>query len=84
MELANVNLEQAVEIARDTYWVGSGVNSFLNRNSYLRIYQGNGSVANMLVDPGPTSDFDDLVAKVTPVLGNIAKVNLVLHQPSGP
>ncbi len=77
MELANVNLEQAVEIARNTYWVGSGVNSFLNRNSYLRIYQGNGSVANMLVDPGPTTDFDDLVAKVTPVLGNIAKVNLI-------
>ncbi|SKA19729.1 hypothetical protein SAMN02745119_03091 [Trichlorobacter thiogenes] len=77
MKLSDVNLDQAVEIAPNTYWVGSGVNSFLNRNSYLRIYQGNGSVANMLIDPGPTSDFDDLVAKVTPLLGDIAKVNLI-------
>lgn len=77
MKLPEANLDHAVEIARNTYWVGSGVNSFLNRNSYLRVYQGNGAVANMLVDPGPTSDFDDLVTKVTPVLGNIAKVNLI-------
>jgi len=77
MELSGANLDQAVEISQDIYWVGSGVKSFLNRNSYLRIYKGSGAVANMLIDPGATSDLDDLVAKTSQVLGDPGKINLI-------
>lgn len=82
MDLNSVNYDEPVAIGANTYWVGSGTKSFLNRNSYLRIFSGAGSEANMLIDPGPTSDLDDLIAKTTKVLGNIAKVNLIFinHQ----
>jgi glyoxylase-like metal-dependent hydrolase (beta-lactamase superfamily II) len=81
--LAEAELDQAVEISPDIFWVGSGTTSFLNRNSYLRVYRGEGNTrANMLIDPGPTSDMDDLMHKVSPVLGDISRINLVFinHQ----
>jgi len=82
MGLNNANLDDAIEISPNIYWVGSGTKSFLSRNSYLRVFSGSGNRANMLVDPGPTNDLDDLITKTTRVLGNIAKVNLVFinHQ----
>lgn len=80
--MQHADMEQAVEISHDLYWVGSGSKSFLSRNSYLRIFKGSGNVANMLIDPGPASDLDDLITKVTHVLGDISKINMVFinHQ----
>jgi flavorubredoxin len=82
MDLNNANFDDAVEISPNIFWVGSGTKSFLNRNSYLRIFKGSGNAANMLIDPGPTSDLDDLINKTTKVLGNIARINLIFinHQ----
>lgn len=77
MDLNNANFEEPIEISPDIYWVGSGVKSFLNRNSYLRIFKGSGNTANMLIDPGPTCDLDDLIQKSTKILGNVAKINLI-------
>ncbi|CAH2030989.1 MBL fold metallo-hydrolase [Trichlorobacter ammonificans] len=80
--MQNADLEQAVEISNDIYWVGSGSKSFLSRNSYLRIFKGSGNVANMLIDPGPSSDLNDLITKTTQVLGDISKINMLFinHQ----
>ncbi len=82
MSLASADLEQPVEISHDIYWVGSGSKSFLSRNSYLRIFKGGGNAANMLIDPGPASDLDDLITKTTKILGDISRVNLIFlnHQ----
>lgn len=82
MSLTTADLDQPVEISNDIFWVGSGSKAFLSRNCYLRIFKGGGNVANMLIDPGPASDLDDLITKVTKVLGDITKVNLIFinHQ----
>jgi flavorubredoxin len=82
MNLNRANFDDAIEISPSVYWVGSGTKSFLNRNSYLRIFKGSGSSARMLIDPGPTSDLDDLINKTSRVLGNIARINLIFinHQ----
>lgn len=82
MSLHDAQLDQAVEISHDIYWVGSGSKSFLSRNSYLRIFKGSGNAANMLIDPGPASDLDDLITKTSKVLGDIGRVNMVFinHQ----
>lgn len=82
MSLNDANLDEPVEISHDIYWVGSGSKTFLSRNCYLRIFKGSGNVANMLIDPGPASDLDDLITKTTKVLGDISKINLVFlnHQ----
>lgn len=82
MAAAMENLDEAVEISDGIFWVGTGSKSFLNRNSYLRLFNGGGQNAAMLMDPGPTSDFDTVVAKVVSAAGDIAKVNMLFvnHQ----
>ncbi len=78
-----INLDQVSELAPGIYWVGAGTKTFLSRNSFLRIFKGNGSTGTLLIDPGPTNDFDSLSQKVSSVLpGGLAKLNLVFinHQ----
>lgn len=78
-----INLDQVSELAPGVYWVGAGTKTFLSRNSFLRIFKGNGVTGSLLIDPGPTNDFDSLSQKVTAVLpGGLAKINLVFinHQ----
>lgn len=76
------NLDQAVEISDGVWWVGGGSRSFLRRNSYLRVFKGGGKSANLLIDPGPPVDLDELSHKVSAVIGNLGKVNMVFanHQ----
>lgn len=78
-----INLDQVSELSPGVYWVGAGTKTFLSRNSYLRIFKGNGTSGTLLIDPGPTSDLDSLSQKVSAVLpGGLAKINLAFinHQ----
>lgn len=76
------NLEGAVEIGPGTYWVGSSARELLKRNIYLRSFQGNGKTINLLIDPGPPSDFETMSSKVTEIVGSLANVHFayVNHQ----
>lgn len=80
--ISPTSLDGAVPIGDGVYWVGTGARSFLARNSYLRLFRGGGREAAMLLDPGPTSDFEILKTKVSGVLGTLSRVNLVFvnHQ----
>lgn len=78
-----INLDQTSELAPGVYWVGAGTKTFLSRNSFLRIFKGNGITGTLLIDPGPTNDLDSLSQKVSTVLpGGLAKINLAFinHQ----
>lgn len=78
-----INLDQVSELAPGVFWVGAGSKTFLSRNSFLRIFKGNGTTGTLLIDPGPTNDLDSLSQKVSSVLpGGLAKINLAFinHQ----
>jgi len=76
------DLKKAVEIADGVYWVGIRRNIMLEINVYLRIYKSNGKQVNVLIDPGPPSDFDTIAEKVKPIIGDIRNVHIafVNHQ----
>ncbi|SJZ84554.1 hypothetical protein SAMN02745119_01797 [Trichlorobacter thiogenes] len=77
------NLDEAIEISAGIYWVGAGTKTFLSRNSFLRIFEGNKTSGSLLIDPGPTSDFVSLSRKVSSVLpGGLLNINLAFinHQ----
>lgn len=77
------NLDEAIEISAGVYWVGAGTKTFLSRNSFLRVYEGNKTTGTLLIDPGPTSDFVSLSHKVSSILpGGLASINLAFinHQ----
>lgn len=77
------NPDEAIEISAGVYWVGAGTKTFLSRNSFLRIFEGNKTSGSLLIDPGPTSDFISLSRKVASVLpGGLLNINLAFinHQ----
>ena len=77
------NLDEAIEISAGVYWVGAGTKTFLSRNSFLRVFEGNKTSGTLLIDPGPTSDFISLSRKVSSVLpGGLSSINLAFinHQ----
>lgn len=77
------NRDEAIEISAGVYWVGAGTKTFLSRNSFLRIFEGNKTSGSLLIDPGPTSDFVSLSCKVASVLpGGLLNINLAFinHQ----
>ncbi|MBK9260434.1 MAG: protein kinase [Polyangiaceae bacterium] len=77
-----------VEIAKDTYWVGKrDPRSIFHANPYLRIFRpqkGSGASApfNLLVDPGSSSDFAVVSAKIATLIGGMNKVSTLFinHQ----
>jgi flavorubredoxin len=77
-----MDLSKAVEISDGVTWVGTGSKSFLSRNSYLRVFAGAGKSINLLIDPGPPVDLDTIAGKITDVIGNISRVNMIFvnHQ----
>jgi serine/threonine protein kinase/glyoxylase-like metal-dependent hydrolase (beta-lactamase superfamily II) len=76
-----------VEIAKDTYWVGKrDPKSIFHANPYLRIFRGpSGDPAApfcLLVDPGSSSDFAVVSAKVGSLIGGMNKLSAIFvnHQ----
>jgi serine/threonine-protein kinase len=71
-----------IEIAPDVYWVARREGVVLERNTYLRVYRGQNVQLNVLIDPGPPQDLEAVAAKVSAVIGSLAKVDVVFlnHQ----
>lgn len=77
------DLNRAVEIAENTFWVSQrDPHSLLQTNTYLRRFQGNGKQINYLIDPGPSEIFPDISAKVANVIDDISHLNMysINHQ----
>ncbi|MCL2777025.1 MAG: protein kinase [Polyangiaceae bacterium] len=73
-----------VEIAPDTFWVGKrDPKAIFHSNPYLRIFRGQGPDGrpvqfNLLADPGSSSDFAVVSAKVSSLIGSLDKLS-ALH-----
>jgi serine/threonine-protein kinase len=77
-----------VEIAKDTFWVGKrDPKSIFHANPFLRIFrpkpgfEGQGPF-HLLVDPGSSSDFPIVSAKITTLIGGMNKLSslFINHQ----
>ena len=66
-----------VEIAKDIYWVGNRNEKDFESNAYLRVFKGNGKQFNLLIDPGPSPDFNAVANKIEQVLGADYQLDLV-------
>jgi flavorubredoxin len=78
----DINLDEAVEIEQDIYWVGSSEDALLRRNIYLRVFQGKDRPFAMIIDPGPECDLGVLKEKTASIIGGLSGVNLIFinHQ----
>jgi glyoxylase-like metal-dependent hydrolase (beta-lactamase superfamily II) len=66
-----------VEIAKDIYWVGNRNQKEFESNAYLRIFRGKGKQFNLLIDPGPSPDFNAIAGKIEQVLGADYTLDLI-------
>jgi eukaryotic-like serine/threonine-protein kinase len=75
---------EPIEIAPNTYWVGMrDPRGIFHANPYLRVFKsGAREPYNMLIDPGSSSDFAVVSAKVGSVIGRIGAVSglFINHQ----
>jgi serine/threonine-protein kinase len=72
-----------VEIAPGTYWVGKrDPKGIFHANPYLRVFKGSAGDYALLIDPGSSSDFAVVSAKVSAVLGRLGAVSglFINHQ----
>jgi eukaryotic-like serine/threonine-protein kinase len=66
-----------VEVAPDVFWVGRREGVQLERNTYLRVFRGDGLQINLLVDPGPPKDLAAVADKVGAIIGSLERVDLL-------
>jgi serine/threonine-protein kinase len=78
-----------IEIARDTYWIGKrDPRSIFHVNPYLRVFRRAGGAAedggsyNLLIDPGSSSDFAVVSAKLGTLIGGPGRLSgmFINHQ----
>ncbi|PRQ04045.1 Nitric oxide reductase [Enhygromyxa salina] len=75
----------SIEIAPGTFWVGKREpEAIFFANPYLRIFRSDdgGKQVSMLIDPGSSSDFAVVSAKLTALLGSLKRVSAIFinHQ----
>ena len=74
----------AIEIAEGTYWVGKREKaSIFHCNPFLRVFKNEeGKAMNLLIDPGSSSDFAVVGAKVRKIIGDLKHLSGVFinHQ----
>jgi len=72
------DLSKAVQIAKDTWWVGyRNPNSLLQMNVYLRVFKSEKGRINYVIDPGAPVDFPEVSQKIGSIIGDISKVGVV-------
>lgn len=72
-----------IEIAENSYWVGKRPpGEYFYANPYLRTSRGKGTEFNLIIDPGSSSDFSIVQAKVSRLIGDLSKLSgvFVNHQ----
>lgn len=76
-EKPSYQLDDAIEITTDTWWVGRrNSKTLLQGNVYLRRFSKEEKVINYLIGAGSPADFPDISTKVTSIIGGISKINL--------
>lgn len=65
-----VHDSEPFEIAEDIYWIGKKSGADLEMNVYLRRFRKGNQELNMIIDPGPPSDFKVVEANIKKVLGD--------------
>jgi len=80
--LSSTIASEPFEIAKNIYWVGKKTGDDLEMNVFLRIFEKDNQKINMLIDPGPPSDFDIIEQNVKKVLGDDYKIHFsfINHQ----
>ncbi|WP_156339252.1 protein kinase domain-containing protein [Chondromyces crocatus] len=83
--LSTVNNTHAVEIAKDTYWVGKrDPGAIFHANPYLRVYRGAEGTPphHLLIDPGSSSDYAVVSAKINALIGGMGRLSAMFinHQ----
>jgi len=80
--MQDYDLSEPVEISADTYWVSQYGNELLERNIYLRVFKGGQKRINLIIDPGPPKDLQNLIRKVSKIIGDFKNINLIFinHQ----
>ncbi len=80
--MKDYDLNEPVEISSDTYWVGQYGEELLERNIYLRVFKAGQKKINLIIDPGPPKDLQNLIKKVNKIIGDIKNINLIFinHQ----
>lgn len=70
------------QIAHNIYWVGKKTGYDLEMNVYLRVFEKENRKINMLIDPGPPTDFDVVESNIKQVLGDDFKIHFAFinHQ----
>ncbi|MCL4557040.1 MAG: MBL fold metallo-hydrolase [Deltaproteobacteria bacterium] len=76
------DFKEPIEISANTYLVGKREGSPLERNVYLRVFKAGGKSVNMVIDPGPPTDFEVLSVKLAKVIEDPKNVQIVFlnHQ----
>jgi flavorubredoxin len=87
MDSKKADLSKPVRIAEDTYWVGKrDASEVFHSNPYLRIFPRasgeQGGALSMLIDPGSSSDFAVVCAKVNALIGHLKRLSVIFinHQ----
>ena len=76
-DTGKLNLDEIVEIAPDTYWIGIREGSLLERNIYLRIFSDGEKTINLLIDPGAPADLTPLIEKLSAKIGGLSNLHLM-------
>ena len=72
-----LNLEEAVQIADDTWWIGQrNADAVLQTNVYLRQFKGANKVINTLFNPGQTRIYADILKKAKSLITDISNIHL--------
>ncbi len=80
---AGLNLDKAVQIGDDTWWVGyRNPETLLQINVYLRQFKNGTQVINYLIDPGSPVDFPVITKKISSVIGDLSSLHIysINHQ----
>ncbi|MCK5115342.1 MAG: hypothetical protein KAR44_02005 [Candidatus Aegiribacteria sp.] len=76
------NLDEFVEIAPNTYWIGTREGSLIEQNIYLRIFSEGNKTINLLIDPGSPDDLPALVRALSSKIGGLKNIDVMFlnHQ----
>lgn len=79
IERALIDLSQPIEIAEGFYWVGvSSEYGIIQKNAYLRIYEGNGIKLPVLINTFGTQEYPLIRAKLEQITGTIDALRAVI------
>ncbi len=79
---ASMDNSKPFEIAPNIFWIGKKTGYDLEMNVFLRVFEKDNRKINLLIDPGPPTDFDIIEQNLKTVLGKDFKIHFAFinHQ----